>query len=89
MKILAKGDSMFPSMQDGQLFDVDTSDACDYHEGDVIAYLCDKMVICHRIVRIIKTRNGSCFYFTKGDNNSEIDHFAVTDDLIIGRVIIE
>lgn len=86
MKILAKGESMLPNMHDGQYYEVEFCNAGNYLKGDVIAFCCREIVICHRVVKIIRSRNGSCFYFTKGDNNEEIDDFAVTEDMILGKI---
>lgn len=85
MKILAKGNSMYPTLIDGKYYEVDI-DTDDYKINDIIVFINNGQCICHRIINIIETRNKMIFYKTKGDNCCDKDSFAVTRDSIIGIV---
>lgn len=53
-------------------------------EGEIIAFQFQGRIITHRIHEI-KERNGKIFY-TKGDNNDEVDKWEVTPDSIKGQI---
>lgn len=86
-KFIAAGDSMFPSVVAGQVVYVDTEAKGDIQIEDVIVFKKDNLR-CHRVVKKIKF-NGKIFFLTKGDNNQENDQFIVSDNEVIGRVVID
>lgn len=88
MNILAKGNSMFSTMKEGELYNIDIENNKVLNIGDIIVYVKNEMVICHRIIDIIRTKNNSIFYVTKGDNCTEPDPYAITLDKVIGKIII-
>lgn len=51
--------------------------------GDILVYKHESKIICHRIVRILKT--GKFIYFeTKGDNNKSEDYYLIPNEDVIG-----
>lgn len=83
------GNSMYPSLCQGEMIRVTHIDWRDLKVGDIILiynkYL--NNYICHRIVDIrLHIKHGFLFY-TKGDNSTCIDH-RVTPQHIIGKVEI-
>ena len=43
--------------------------------------------VTHRIEKIFKTQ-GNYFFITKGDNNSEVDPYPISESELIGKVIV-
>ena len=56
--------------------------------NDVIAYKKNGIIIVHRIVDKIKIKN-NYYYYTKGDNNKNIDNIVIKEDMIIGKAKIK
>lgn len=73
--------SMEPTIDRGSIIYVQATD--DYQPGDVITFVEDDRTITHRIVGT--TANG---YLTKGDANDLRDEWHVTEQQIIGELII-
>ena len=53
--------------------------------NQVIAYRYNKIIVVHRLVKMISV-NGETIYYTKGDANNDIDNYKITKDMIIGVV---
>ncbi len=87
MYIIAKGDSMLPTLQNGNMYKVEAVKDGKVYPDDIVVFKVGELIICHRIIKVINTRNGYSFIKTKGDNCLEPDSFAVRVDKIIGRVI--
>lgn len=81
------GDSMNPTLQDGDALFIMPDDFSSVDEGDIIAFERDNKIIVHRVIddydhnQFITDR-----YQTQGDNNPEPDP-VVTEDDVIGKVI--
>lgn len=89
MNILAKGNSMLPTLKNGELYSLELLKNNDISIGDIIVYcINDGTVICHRVMDIIYSKNNTIFLITKGDNCTEIDPYIVTLDKVIGKIII-
>jgi len=88
MEILAKGDSMLPLLKNGNKYRVELINEDDIKEQDIIVFIIEDLVICHRIIKIISTNSGKLFYKTKGDNCKKPDPYAITFDMIIGRIVL-
>lgn len=86
MYILAKGDSMLPTLVDGEYYRVEPIENGEISPKDIIVFKKDGITICHRVLRVIHTRNGKVFIETKGDNCSIPDNFAVTIDMVIAKI---
>ena len=53
--------------------------------GDIIAYEYNKVIIIHRIEKIVFDR-GQYYYYTKGDYNKNVDNWYVEEKMIKGIV---
>ena len=85
-EITIRGNSMFPTLINGEKVIVDLS-AKNVNVGDIILYQqYPAHLTSHRVVKIIDQK-GLTFYLTKGDNNSECDPYLVSPDRIIGKII--
>ncbi len=84
--ITVNGNSMYPSLVDGQKVRINTSNIS-IKKGDIIVYryFYDHLTI-HRVIKII-LNNGNKYYVTKGDNNPMIDDYIINDNHIIGTII--
>ena len=54
-------------------------------EGEIIAFKADKIIVVHRLIRIVNTGD-EVFYYTKGDANEEEDNYLIKKENIIGIV---
>ena len=68
----------------GDLVFVDKIDAKDLKEGDIIAFMENKIVVTHRIVAIETAEDGSLIFTTKGDANNTEDSEPVAEDKLVG-----
>lgn len=78
--------SMEPNISKGDIIilerlDIDNID--DLEKGEVIAFRDGSRVISHRVVKIVE-KVGIKYYYTKGDNNKEMDLYPVVKEDIIG-----
>ena len=78
--------SMMSNIKVGDVVIVDQyADIKNLKVGQVIAYKYGKIIVVHRLVKIIKNENGNVYY-TKGDANEKIDGYAIYEDMIEGVV---
>ncbi len=78
--------SMTPNINVGDVVIVDQySNIKDLKVGQVIAYKYGKIIVVHRLVKIIKNEKGNCYY-TQGDANDAIDGYVIYEDMIMGTV---
>ena len=85
--VIATG-SMDPNIKIGDVVIIDKGhkkSKASYKVGDVVAYQKDNLVICHRIVKILKSGD-TTLYETKGDNNQSTDELLVKEESILGKV---
>lgn len=88
MNILAKGTSMLPTLKEGKIYSVKLIKEDELKVGDIVVYCVDDLVICHRVVKIIHTQSGNIYLKTKGDNCVEADPYAITLDMVVGKVYL-
>ncbi len=88
IQILATGDSMFPTLEDGKLYDLELLENNTIFVGDIIVFYINDLIICHRVVEVVTSKNQTKFFVTKGDNCSQIDPYTITTDKVIGKIII-
>ena len=86
MKILAKGDSMLPTLKDGEFYEMELLNGESICVGDIIVYCMEGLVICHRVIRVICTKSNMIFIKTKGDNCAKADPYAITMDKVLGKI---
>lgn len=53
--------------------------------GDIIAFIQNKTIVVHRVIKII-TIGDEKFYYTKGDNNNFEDNWCIKEENILGIV---
>lgn len=75
--------SMSPEIEAGDFIVIRASDS--YEMNDVITFYDSSrsQYVTHRIIRV-----GESGYTTKGDANNTQDAFTVTDDVIVGKVVL-
>ena len=77
---------MYPNIKVGDVVIIDQKEKYqNLKVGDVIAYQYGKTVIVHRICdeAIIKD---DYYFYTKGDNNENMDNLIVYPNMILGKV---
>lgn len=88
MPMIVLTDSMYPSIQSGDLILCHREDAEKVQVGDVIAFLdpdgSGKTVVTHRVAEITKDENGSLAWVTKGDANNTKDPTVVPAKNLVG-----
>ena len=81
-------DSMYPSIQSGDLILCHREDAEKVQVGDVIAFFdpdgSGKTVVTHRVAEITKDENDSLAWVTKGDANNTKDPTVVPAKNLVG-----
>ncbi len=87
IEFVAKGQSMLPLIQSGQIVCADTEIKNEIQNGDIILFKKDRLR-CHRVIKKCKYNN-KIIFLTKGDNNLENDQFIVFVEEVIGRVVFE
>lgn len=78
--------SMEPVIFPGDIVVVRETPAEKLQEGDIVAFLREKTLITHRIIKIDDT-DKQLKYYTKGDNNNADDNFAVTENMLEGKYV--
>jgi len=85
--VIASG-SMSPEIDKGDVVVIEKIKNKDkLKKNDVIAYKYNNIIVVHRIIEIIKTSEEN-YYYTKGDSNLVEDSYAITEDMIVGKVNI-
>lgn len=82
--------SMEPNIKKGDVVIVEKVDKIynDIKVGDVIAFKHNNIVIVHRVIKKINSKDGYYFY-TKGDANSNADDYKISEEMIVGIVNIK
>ena len=88
MKIMAKGNSMLPTLKEGEVYKLELCTNSDIKEGDIIVYYVGEILVCHRVIKIFHSKSDQVFFKTKGDNCAEADPYAITSNMVIGKIII-
>ena len=81
----AAGDSMYPSIRNGDSLEIVRCDSSELRRGDVVLAATGRGLTAHRIVRIDEG-DGAPQIFTRGDNAIRCDPPIVPDD-VLGRVV--
>ena len=86
--IIIQSESMSGNAPDhieaGDLALIGNADAEQLSEGDIIAFMQNKVVVTHRITAIEKSEDGSILFTTKGDADNSEDSEFVTSNNIVG-----
>jgi signal peptidase I len=79
-----QGDSMWPTMPDGSLVEVERASPREIRLGDVVIWQDQGRLVAHRVVQKVGGRP-ICQLVTKGDNCSSSDQ-ALPAEAVLGRV---
>ena len=92
MPLVVLSDSMYPTIEAGDLLLIQDIGEETPEIGDIIAFYdasADaRMIITHRIVDVIYAEDGEVSYITQGDGNNSPDRDAVQPESIIGRMSV-
>lgn len=79
--------SMSPTIKPGSLIIIKEYTSNQAKVGDIVTFQGEKTdsIITHRIV---EEKNNGEYYVTQGDANNTVDSFKVTEDMIVGKVIV-
>lgn len=80
--------SMEPQIEPGDMVIVTKMGLSNLAEGDIIQFSRDGCQIVHRIKELQKDGDGNISYITKGDANNTEDMDAVSEDDVVGKVIL-
>lgn len=79
---------MLPTLKDGKVYNMIMTTDSEIVVGDIVVFHLDGMNICHRVIKVIRSRSGEVFLKTKGDNCLEPDPYAITIGMVIGKIIL-
>ncbi len=81
--------SMSPNINPGSLIITKDIDKNNIIQNDVITFRgsSTNTVTTHRVVEVIKEKNGNIKFQTKGDANDVLDPMLVGQELVVGKVI--
>lgn len=87
LPLIVLTDSMYPTIQSGDLVICKTAEAEDIQVGDIIAYFDPAgnkdNVVTHRVIEVT-TEDGKLAFRTQGDANNTPDELAVSADDLVG-----
>lgn len=82
---VVEGNSMYPTLHDGDVVLLVGAKPSDLKVGDIIVYKSGGKYIIHKIISI-EIRNGKYYFITQGENNPLPDR-PVPEDSVVGRVV--
>ena len=82
--LVIASNSMAPKIKKGDIVIIQKKDVNKIRKGEVIRYKMDGYYVVHRVVMIRRDSNGRLEFITKGDNNDNIDLFAVKESQVAG-----
>ncbi len=83
--------SMYPTIKAGDIVITYKSLDGKYNNGDVITFVSDNnggITVTHRIVEVFNVNNNYS-YKTKGDNNNAPDNDVISEDHVLGKVVMK
>lgn len=86
VRFKAPGQSMHPTIREGEAITVKPAAASAVRKGDIILYSFKRGFIAHRVRRILRGRAGSPCFITRGDA-SDAAECAVAAKQVLGKVI--
>lgn len=82
VEVKANGYSMEPNIHIGEMLLIEHNAQGDYQEGEVVAFVRDKLIFIHRLIRIDHHQG---IAITKGDNLENTDEW-ISSKEIIGKI---
>ena len=87
--LVIASNSMLPKIRKGDIVIIKDIDVNKIKKGDVIRYKLDGYYVVHRVVLIRTDEKGKIEFVTKGDNNNDVDLFAVKEYQVDGIVKLD
>ena len=87
--LVIASNSMLPKIRKGDIVIIKDIDVNKIKKGDVIRYKMDGYYVVHRVVLIRTDEKGKREFVTKGDNNNDVDLFAVREYQVDGIVKLD
>lgn len=84
--LVIASNSMLPKIRKGDIVIIKDKDVNKIKKGEIIRYKLDDYYVVHRVVLIRKGKDGKREFITKGDNNDEVDLYAVKESQVAGVV---
>ncbi len=84
--LVIASNSMLPKIRKGDIVIIQDKDVNKIKKGEIIRYKMDNYYVVHRVVLIRKGKDGKKEFITKGDNNDNVDLFAVKETQVAGVV---
>lgn len=72
LSIRMQGFSMFPTLKQGDIAEVEKCSPDDLKIGDIVVFKSNKKLIAHRLLKVIN-QNNTLFFIAKGDKNYHFD----------------
>ncbi len=85
VRFRAGGQSMHPTIKDGEMITVEPVTPCDIKRGDILLYQFKKGAIAHRVLRV-EREDAQLQFILRGDSSVTCDA-PVRAEKILGRVI--
>lgn len=85
VRFRAPGNSMHPAINDGELIIVKSVMPSDLKRGDIVLYRLNSGVIAHRVVRILRKKDGAPSFLLQGDAAEAFD-YPVEVHQVLGKV---
>ncbi len=86
VRFRAGGQSMFPTIKDGEMITVEPVATDEIKRGDIVLYRFKRGVIAHRVVSIEKQAGSGHRFILRGDSSAMCDA-PVEAEKVLGRVI--
>ena len=87
--VVISGESMYPTLYPGEkIVCRKVTDKTKLKSGNIILFFneSEKRYSIHRIIKVIRLRNGECYYVIKGDKNLIVDEYLVRTNDVRGVV---
>ncbi|OLE53994.1 MAG: hypothetical protein AUG51_10245 [Acidobacteria bacterium 13_1_20CM_3_53_8] len=85
VRFRAGGNSMHPTIRDGEAVKVEPVSALEIRRGDIILYSAGRGLTAHRVVRVDESNDGARVFHLRGDACASLDE-PVAAEQTIGRV---
>lgn len=85
--IAIASDSMRPTFSRGDAVLIEKLNASEIKIGDILVFRRDGRIVTHRATSV-ELRDGTYYFTTRGDANSDPDSSEVSDQQVIGRVLL-
>jgi len=85
VRFRAPGNSMLPTISNGELITVEPVSACDLKRRDIVLYRFKRRIIAHRVVQIRRIEGETPCFILRGDASTACD-YPVETHQVLGKV---